>query len=85
MPNRVSNLVVATALSAAFVFEPTAAFGVLPPNRRLGLHKDTTQLYGFGDAFKNAFSNDDSLGKAKDAGLSNIYLTGTRQDDNGLR
>merc|ERR1712157_137943 len=25
---------------------------------------------GFGDAFKNAFSNDDTLGKAKNAGLS---------------
>lgn len=30
----------------------------------------TTQLNGFGDALKGAFSNDDSLGKRKDEGLS---------------
>mmetsp|Transcript_10570 Transcript_10570/g.22573 ORF Transcript_10570/g.22573 Transcript_10570/m.22573 type:complete len:141 (+) Transcript_10570:99-521(+) len=30
----------------------------------------TTRLNGFGDAFKKAFSNDDDLGKVKNAGLS---------------
>ena len=30
----------------------------------------TTSLNGFGDAFKKAFSNDDDLGQAKNAGLS---------------
>ena len=30
----------------------------------------STHLNGFGDAFKGAFSNDDSLGKQKNAGLS---------------
>ena len=32
----------------------------------------TTQLYIFGDALKNAFGNDDSLGKAQNAGLTNV-------------
>uniref|UniRef100_A0A7S2S4R7 2Fe-2S ferredoxin-type domain-containing protein n=1 Tax=Eucampia antarctica TaxID=49252 RepID=A0A7S2S4R7_9STRA len=31
----------------------------------------STELPMFGDAFKGAFSNDDSLGKAKNAGLKN--------------
>ena len=30
----------------------------------------STSLYGFGDAFKNAFSNDDNLGARKNEGLA---------------
>mmetsp|Transcript_7210 Transcript_7210/g.20924 ORF Transcript_7210/g.20924 Transcript_7210/m.20924 type:complete len:142 (+) Transcript_7210:180-605(+) len=34
------------------------------------LTETTTSLNGFGDAFKNAFSNDDSLGDRKNEGLA---------------
>ena len=32
----------------------------------------STELHMFGDAFKKAFSNDDKLGKPKNAGLKNV-------------
>ena len=38
----------------------------------------TTSLNMFGDAFKGAFGNDESLGKAKNAGLSNVSIRGNQ-------
>ncbi len=32
----------------------------------------STELHMFGNALKNAFSNDDNLGKPKNAGLKNV-------------
>jgi hypothetical protein len=34
----------------------------------------STSLNFFGDAMKNAFGNDDSLGKANNAGLTNVSV-----------
>lgn len=49
------------------------AFSVLPSNRHSSIATSTssTQLHIFGDALKGAFSNDDALGKAQNAGLKN--------------
>ena len=46
----------------------TEAFHVAPVNPS---RQSSTSLNIFGDALKGAFSNDDTLGKAKSAGLSN--------------
>jgi len=61
---------------AAFVFSCalTDAFTVLPSN----VAHTSTSLNMFGDALKGAFGNDDSLGKAQDAGLKNVSCRSLR-------
>ena len=49
-------------------FATTEGFTVIPSNAV----RSSTSLNIFGDALKNAFASDDSLGKAKDAGLSGV-------------
>ena len=52
-----------TSLLISLILTINAFTPPLPPPK-------STQLMGFGDMFKGAFSNDDSLGEAKNAGLS---------------
>ncbi len=52
------------------------AFSVLPSNQA---SRASTSLNIFGDALKNAFGNDDSLGKVQNAGLSGVCLFLTNQ------
>jgi hypothetical protein len=51
-------------------FPPTATSSSSTRTTRTTPTTTTTQLNIFGDAFKGAFSNDESLGKRKDEGLS---------------
>lgn len=50
----------------------SSAFQVSSIRSKLMKTKTTTQLELFGNAMKNAFSNDDSLGKRDDAGLKKV-------------
>mmetsp|Transcript_37234 Transcript_37234/g.81066 ORF Transcript_37234/g.81066 Transcript_37234/m.81066 type:complete len:135 (-) Transcript_37234:579-983(-) len=54
-------------LSAVAVISSVCAFA---PSKGAPARISNTQLNIFGDALKGAFSNDDSLGKAKNAGLT---------------
>ena len=56
-------LVLAFALSSADAFSPDVAF-------RTKICSSSTSLNFFGNALKGAFSNEDNLGKAQNAGLS---------------
>jgi hypothetical protein len=61
-------------LLAVYAASNVAAFQVSPVNHPSSQHSSsssTTSLNVFGNALKNAFSNDETLGKAKNAGLSN--------------
>mmetsp|Transcript_19524 Transcript_19524/g.24075 ORF Transcript_19524/g.24075 Transcript_19524/m.24075 type:complete len:140 (-) Transcript_19524:144-563(-) len=50
----------------------SSAFSVVPSQRQVSSSSSSsTQLDMFGDAFKNAFSNDDQLSKPQNAGLTN--------------
>ena len=50
----------------------SSAFQASSIRSKLMKAKTTTQLELFGNAMKNAFSNDDSLGKRDDAGLKKV-------------
>ena len=65
---------IALAVTIAVFFASSSdAFSVLPSSSSHSAAISTpTSLNMFGDALKGAFGNDDSLGKAKDAGLSNV-------------
>jgi ferredoxin len=59
------SLVMLALVAAALFGSPSKAFSPLPTTSRVS----TTSLKGFGKAFGDAFKNDDSLGKAENAGL----------------
>lgn len=62
----------AILLVALFAIDNASAFSVVPQQHGSSSSKavSSTQLNGLFDGMKGAFANDDSLGKAKDAGLS---------------
>mmetsp|Transcript_26887 Transcript_26887/g.35078 ORF Transcript_26887/g.35078 Transcript_26887/m.35078 type:complete len:141 (+) Transcript_26887:99-521(+) len=67
MPS-IRSLILLAAAVLCFVCTPCGAFGVVvPPNVRT--EDSMTGLHLFGNAFKDAFSNDDSLGEKENAGL----------------
>lgn len=55
--------------SLAFISISTQLAPLTNPTNR---HASFTELDLFGDAMKKAFSNDDSIGKPKNAGLKNV-------------
>ena len=63
-----SRSTLAALLVAALTLSNGAAFSVLPQPSTAAA--SSTQLYFFG-GLKDAFANDDSLGKAQNAGLTN--------------
>mmetsp|Transcript_5027 Transcript_5027/g.7423 ORF Transcript_5027/g.7423 Transcript_5027/m.7423 type:complete len:137 (+) Transcript_5027:116-526(+) len=72
-----------TAFAFLVLFAATSnAFTVLPSTNA---QRSVTSLNGFGDAFKNAFASDDSLGKAQNAGLSGGPKTNDNVSINGKK
>mmetsp|Transcript_10091 Transcript_10091/g.15116 ORF Transcript_10091/g.15116 Transcript_10091/m.15116 type:complete len:141 (+) Transcript_10091:82-504(+) len=63
---------ITSCLLILLVASTSNAFSVAPPSsQRITSQSSSTQLHIFGDALKGAFSNDESLGKAQNAGLKN--------------
>ena len=58
-------VIIAATLSLTEAFTPSI-------HNRASQSSSSTRLNFFGDALKNAFGNDDSLGKAQNAGLTNV-------------
>lgn len=61
-----SRLSLAVLLVALLLTTPSRGFSVVPQSKSA---VSATSLNGFGKAFGDAFKNDDSLGKAENAGL----------------
>ena len=59
------------ALVAALLTDTSLGFSVLPATTCKSVIS-STKLNGFGKAFGDAFKNDDSLGKADNAGLKGV-------------
>jgi hypothetical protein len=59
-----------TLLSAFISLLLVGSTNGFSPSQQRDSTTSSTRLNGFGDAFKGAFSNDDSLSKQKNAGLS---------------
>jgi len=60
---------IAFALATVLLAAPSLGFTVVPATTRSASASSSTSLAGFGSAFGDAFKNDDSLGKAENAGL----------------
>ena len=58
-------VLIASTLSLTEAFSPSI-------HSRASSKASSTRLHIFGDALKNAFGNDDALGKAQNAGLTNV-------------
>lgn len=63
-----------TAILVVIVSYSSAAFQSSFVKNPLDTRRITTQLDMFGNAMKNAFSNDDTLGKRDDAGLKKVRI-----------
>ena len=63
----------AVILSIIAVYS-TSAFTTAPLKNNALNSPTPTQLDMFGNGFKNAFSNDDSLGKRENAGLKKVRI-----------
>lgn len=63
----ISRIAVLVSVVAALI-APAVGFAVVSNTKKAS----STSLCGFGGAFKNAFANDDSLGKAENAGLKGV-------------
>ena len=74
--SNITTLVASMSACALIVSVPTCQAFIPSPSTTTTTHAASTQLNIFG-GLKGAFANDDSLGKAKDAGLS----SGPRYND----
>ena len=66
-----SKMNLKTLVLIASTLSLTEAFSPSIPSRASN-KSSSTRLHIFGDALKNAFGNDDALGKAQNAGLTNV-------------
>ncbi len=64
--------ILAIAATVSNAFTVVSSVNQVSQRNGVSLSPSTTQLHIFGNALKGAFSNDDSLGQAKSAGLSNV-------------
>ncbi len=67
----ITAIIAAINTSVAFVSFPTQLALLTNPTEQ---HTSIAELNLFGDAMKKAFSNDESLGKPKNAGLKNVSV-----------
>lgn len=67
-----SKMNLKTLVLIASTLALTEAFSPSIHNSRASSKSSSTRLHIFGDALKNAFGNDDALGKAQNAGLTNV-------------
>ena len=61
-------------LSSIIAVYSASAFTTAPLKNNALNSKTPTQLDMFGNGFKNAFANDDSLGKRENAGLKKVRI-----------
>ena len=79
---------IAFIMVTAYLSIPAEGFGVISNTRtRQSFQVDSsTRLNIFGDMMKNAFSNDDSLGKAENAGLKGVStINGSKRNIASVR
>ena len=68
----VRTIAIATIMAISCFPNPSNAFSVVPSKLPVKQETTSTSINMFGNALKGAFANDDSLGKAKNAGLSGV-------------